>query len=210
MSNNESFIDEVNEEVRRDQLFGYIRRYGWIAVLAVLILVGAAAWTEYNRSQERASAQANGDAIIDALSMDNPEDVLAELQRLPANLVTSMLASSAARETGDADLAIELLQGIIDEEGTSELYKELALLKQVMVSEGIASAEDRAEKLIPLTAPGRPFALLAKEQLALVQVEMGDDEAAIATLKRVLEDAAVTQSLRERSQQMIVALGGDL
>ena len=88
MSNNESFIDEVNEEVRRDQLFGYIRRYGWIAVLAVLILVGAAAWTEYNRSQERASAQANGDAIIDALSMDNPEDVLAELQRLPANLVT--------------------------------------------------------------------------------------------------------------------------
>lgn len=210
MSNNESFIDEVNEEVRRDQLFGYIRRYGWIAVLAVLILVGAAAWTEYNRSQERASAQANGDAIINALSMDNPEDVLAELQQLPANLVTSMLAASAALETGDADLAIELLQGIIDEEGTSELYTELALLKQVMVSEGIVSAEDRAEKLIPLTAPGRPFALLAKEQLALVQVEMGDDEAAIATLKGVLEDAAVTQSLRERSQQMIVALGGDL
>jgi len=210
VSNNESFIDEVNEEVRRDQLFGYIRRYGWIAVLAVLILVGAAAWTEYNRSQERASAQANGDAIINALSMDNPEDVLAELQQLPANLVTSMLAASAALETGDADLAIELLQGIIDEEGTSELYTELALLKQVMVSEGIVSAEDRAEKLIPLTAPGRPFALLAKEQLALVQVEMGDDEAAIATLKGVLEDAAVTQSLRERSQQMIVALGGDL
>ena len=210
MSNNESFIDEVNEEVRRDQLFGYIRRYGWIAVLAVLILVGAAAWTEYNRSQERASAQANGDAIINALSMDNPEDVLAELQQLPANLVTSMLAASAAFETGDANLAIELLQGIIDEEGTSELYTELALLKQVMVSEGIVSAEDRAEKLIPLTAPGRPFALLAKEQLALVQVEMGDDEAAIATLKGVLEDAAVTQSLRERSQQMIVALGGDL
>ena len=36
VSNPESFIDEVNEEVRRDRLYQNIRRYGWIAVVVVL------------------------------------------------------------------------------------------------------------------------------------------------------------------------------
>ena len=34
MSNPDSFIDEVTEEVRRDRLFAVFRKYGWIGVLA--------------------------------------------------------------------------------------------------------------------------------------------------------------------------------
>ncbi|MFD1808819.1 hypothetical protein ACFSHQ_13850 [Gemmobacter lanyuensis] len=41
MSNPESFIDEVTEEVRRDKLFATFRKYGWIGILAVLGIVGA-------------------------------------------------------------------------------------------------------------------------------------------------------------------------
>ena len=44
MSNPDSFIREVTEEVRRDRLYGYVRRYGWIAALLVLLVVGGAAW----------------------------------------------------------------------------------------------------------------------------------------------------------------------
>lgn len=44
MSDTDSFIEEVTEEVRRDRLFGLMRRYGWIAVLAVLLLVGGTAY----------------------------------------------------------------------------------------------------------------------------------------------------------------------
>ena len=36
MSDTDSFIDEVTEEVRKDRLYGYLRRYGWIAVLVIL------------------------------------------------------------------------------------------------------------------------------------------------------------------------------
>ena len=49
---NDSFIDEVTEELRRDRLYAAFRRYGWIAILAVLLLVAGVVWREYSRSQE--------------------------------------------------------------------------------------------------------------------------------------------------------------
>lgn len=210
MSNNESFIDEVNEEVRRDRLFGYFRKYGWLAVAAVVVLVGGAAWTEYERAKERAAAEATGDAIIEALSLDAPQDVLAALEGLTPNAVTLMLAASAAQEAGDVEGAVQILNKVAAGEDFSQLYKELATLKIVSLSEGKTSVEERLELLRPLAEAGRPFALLAKEQIALVQIESGDKVAALDTLGDILQDAAVTQGLRDRSQQMIVALGGDL
>ena len=68
MSDSESFINEVTEEVRREKLFGYLRRYGWIGVAAVLLLVGGAAWNEYRNAQERDAAQAIGDALTTVLN----------------------------------------------------------------------------------------------------------------------------------------------
>jgi hypothetical protein len=47
MSDTDSFIDEVNEEVRRDRFYFMLKRYGWIAVLAVILLTafpGIATW----------------------------------------------------------------------------------------------------------------------------------------------------------------------
>ena len=70
MSQSESFIEEVTEEVRRDRMFGLMRRYGWIAVLLVLMLVGSAAWIEWRKAQAQAAAQAMGDAMIAALEAE--------------------------------------------------------------------------------------------------------------------------------------------
>ena len=42
MSDTDSFIDEVSEEVRRDRLFVLMRKWGWIPILLVVLLVGGA------------------------------------------------------------------------------------------------------------------------------------------------------------------------
>ena len=55
MSNPDSFIDEVNEELKRDRLFAGIRKYGWIAVLAVVVAVGATSWNEWRKARDEAS-----------------------------------------------------------------------------------------------------------------------------------------------------------
>ena len=66
----DSFINEVTEEVRRDWLYALMRRYGWIAILLVVILVGGAAFNEWRKAGARAEAEAAGDALIAALQAD--------------------------------------------------------------------------------------------------------------------------------------------
>ena len=88
MSDTDSFIEEVSEEVRRDRLYGYMRKYGWIAVLAILALVGGAAYNEYSKAQARAKAQTAGDAILAALEADEPDARVAALEAVRGQDIT--------------------------------------------------------------------------------------------------------------------------
>jgi hypothetical protein len=46
--------------------------------------------------------------------------------------------------------------------------------------------------------------------LALLDIEEGNTEAALARLNHILTDAEVTPGLRRRASQLIVALGGQI
>ena len=58
--------------------------------------------------------------------------------------------------------------------------------------------------------PGAPLRLLAEEQLALLDIEAGDTEAALTRLNALLSDSELTAGLRRRASQLIVALGGEI
>jgi hypothetical protein len=46
LTQNDSFIHEVTEEVRREKLYRFFRRYGWVIVAAIVIIIAAAAINE--------------------------------------------------------------------------------------------------------------------------------------------------------------------
>ena len=208
MSNNESFIDEVNEEVRRDQLFGYIRKYGWIAALAVVGLVGATAYVEYRASQQRAAAEAKGDAIFDALNESEWAQRQEALAQLPQDVVELMLTGAAATENGDTEAAIAAYTALAGLENARPIYRELGRFKALVLQSADESPEERIASFESIAAPGAPFAMLAREQIAVAQAQMGDVDAAIETLQAISADATASQGLRNRVGQLIVALGG--
>lgn len=161
MSDTDSFIDEVTEEVRRDQLYAKFRRYGWIAVLVVLLLVGGAAYNEWNKSRKQAAAQALGDSLIAALGQgDEAARVAAldalELQGAPGALA-DLLAAGEQSVGEDRGPAIERLQALAADAETPTVYRHLAALKAVWLMGEGSDAESRRNLLQPLTAAGQPL-----------------------------------------------------
>ncbi|NCO21847.1 MAG: hypothetical protein GW905_07565 [Rhodobacterales bacterium] len=213
MSNSDSFIEEVTEELRRDRLFAALRRYGWIAVIAVLLLVGGAAYNEWQKARDARVAQAFGDAILAALEQDDAAARRAALADVPVvtprqqALVTMFAAQDAAADTASVTSA---LAALTQDTALPPVYRELALLKFVMRPDSGLSPEARIERLTPLTIPGAPYRLLALEQIALAEVAQGQHDAALDRLQGILAEDQVSQGLRRRVSQMIIALGGTL
>ncbi|MHA6268075.1 hypothetical protein ACXYMP_14515 [Aliiroseovarius sp. CAU 1755] len=208
MSETDTFIDEVTEEVRRDKLFAMMRRYGWIAVSLVVLLVGGAAYNEWRKVSERAAAQALGDTILAAEEQD---DAVARAEGLAAiDASGDAAAVIALLASVDGAEGAQTLRDVADNGDIDPLYRDLAQLKLVSMTESGLSPVDRRTRLEPLAMAGAPFRVLAEEQLALVEVEAGDVEAALARLRALLVDDEASGALRRRASQLIVALGGSL
>lgn len=212
VSNNDSFIDEVTDELRRDKLFGYLRRYGWIGIAAVLALVGGAAFNEFRNAQARDMAQATGDALLAALEQDDPqvraEAISSVTVQGDAVAVAGLLQASMMEEAGDIAGATATLNALAVNPDVPEMYRDLAAFKAAMLPTDDTQA--RLAALQALAQPGLPFHLLALEQIALISLAQGDSDAALGVLRQIEEDAGVSRGLRERVQTLMLALGADL
>ncbi|ROU02349.1 hypothetical protein [Histidinibacterium lentulum] len=211
MSNPDSFIDEVTEEVRRDRLYATLRRWGWVAILLVILVVGGTAWQQVSNAREMQAAQARGDALLAALEVSDPAARAEALAAVevdgPASAVAGLLTAAAQEEAGETAAAVATLEGVATNMNAQPIYRELAQLKALLLDEGLSPA-DRASALEPLAQPGAPFRLVALEAQALAQVAAGQTEDALATLSLLVEDAEVSGGLRDRASALIVALGG--
>jgi hypothetical protein len=215
VSNTDSFIDEVTEEVQRDKLYAVLRKYGWIAVLAVLAIVGGASYNEWSKSKSAKIAQANGDAITAALTSGG-DDAAARAEALAgagitgsARIVADMVRAGELHAAGDTKAAVAALAPYTVDATLDAIFRDLAILKTAMIGADDIAPEDRIAQLAGIASPGAPYRLLAEEQIATAQVELGDIEAAVAGLRAISQDVEATEALRRRSLQMIVALGAD-
>ncbi|MEQ5795590.1 tetratricopeptide repeat protein [Paracoccus sp. NFXS7] len=201
----DTFIDEVTEELRRDRLYGAMRRYGWIVVLVIVAVVGFTAWREYSAAQDRAAAQAWGDAILAAEAQNDPAAVLAVDPRGSAGrqALTGLLAAGAQT---DPDARAQALQGVADAQPDSVLG-ELAQLKLVMAQGAQMDAAERDAILTRLSRAGAPFELLALEQKAVALIGAGRPEDAITLIRQIQDKDGLTEALRRRLSEMMIALG---
>ncbi|MBS8227868.1 tetratricopeptide repeat protein [Vannielia litorea] len=212
MSESESFIEEVSEELRRDKLFALMRRYGWIPVVIILGLVGGAAWLEWQRSSERAAAEARGDAVLSALEAEEGEARMAALEGVEASgdfaAVAQLLEAAEAQASEDAQAAAETLLAVADDASLPQPWRDLAALKAVMLGPDAMSPEDRSAQLDRLAASASPMARLAREQQVYAMIDAGDRAGALAAAEALVEEDGLSRGLQERLLQVIVALGG--
>ncbi len=215
MHDNDSFIQEVSEAVRRDRVAGTLRRYGWLIAAIVVLIVGGAAFNAWRNDRDAKAAAAAGDAMRAALAETDGKaraDALAAFaQATPDAAVAARLAEAGSlNRGGDSAAAAALLATVADDGSVPPLYRSLAALERVMVLDAEMDATERQATLETLAQPGAPFRPLALEQRALMRFEAGDKEGAIADLQTILSEPTATEALSGRARQLIIAAGGSI
>lgn len=211
MSQTDSFIEEVTEELRRDQLFATFRKYGWVAALGIVFIVGGAAYYEWRQTTQENSAQAQGDAILSALEGETPEERAEALSMITdeAGLVARLLEANAYVEAGDEAKALDIFDAIAAQP-LDPRYTDMAKFKALLIRGATMDPVERTNAFAELSLPGRPYRLIATEQGAIAMLEQGKTEEGLAVLTALLSEAFLPSNLERRVKQIIVANGGDI
>jgi len=214
VSDTDSFIDEVSEEIRREKLFKTFRKYGWIGVALVVIVVGGTGYREYIRAAEKTASETFGSSVLEALQENDPSARVAQLDTITAPnasagaMIAMLQAAELASDKDGAGAAAKLEAAAVTGD-LDQMYRDILNFKRLTVAESGIDAGERRMGFEQLATPGNPLRLLAEEQLALLDLAAGDNAAAVNRLSMILEDAELTQGLRQRAGQLMIAMGQD-
>ena len=214
MSDTDSFIDEVSEEIRREKLFKTFRKYGWIGIALVVIVVGGTGYREYSRAAEKSASEAFGSDVLAALQQNDPSARVAQLDTITApnaaaGAMIAMLQAAELSSDREVAAAAAKLKAAALNSDLDNMYRDILNFKRLTTPESGLENNERRMGFEQLATPGNPLRLLAEEQLALLDLASGDTEAAVNRLSMILEDSELTQGLRQRAGQLMIALGQD-
>lgn len=199
-------FQEVDEEVRREQLSKLWSRYGnYIVALAVLIVVAVAGWRGYQWYTAKKAAEA-GAAFESAVALseaNNSKDAAAAFAKIvgeaPAGYrLLARLREAAELAKTDPAAATAKYDAIAADTSVGQTIQDLAALRGAIVSVDTAAFDALKRRLDPITEPGRPFRHSAREVLALSAWRHNDAAAAKKYIDTINGDNETPAGVRSR------------
>jgi len=203
-------FDEVNEEVRRDQLKKLWDQYSiYIIALALLIIAGVGGWRGYQYLEAKRAAEAG--AAFDKASELSEANKHAEAEAAFADLAAKapwgyrMLARlRAAAEVANRDkpAAAKMFDDIAADGSVGAPERDLARIRAAQLLLETTTYPNMLQRLEPATAAGATFRHTARELLALSAWRANDNAAARQWLDLIANDGESPPSLRSRAEAL--------
>jgi hypothetical protein len=211
-------FQEVDEEVRREQLNRLWQRYGHYAIgLCILIVAGVGAWRGYEYWQAKKAGEA-GAAFEQAATLaqtgkhQEAEAAFAKLANdgTAGYRVLARLREAAELAPSDPKAAVVAYDAIVADTSAGQLVRDLAAVRAGYLLVDTAPYSELRTRLEPLTADDRPFRHSAREILALSAWKSGDMAAARQWTDLIMTDPQSPPQTRSRAQVLseLIAANG--
>ena len=217
----DSFIREVNDELRSDQMRAVWRRFGRIligcAVLIVLATIGKVAYDYWSEAE----ASASGDKFLAALTLakdDKNEEALAALTELEKDghgaypVLARMRAASLMAETDNVEGAVSAFLAISKDGSVPQALRDAARLRAAFLLIDTGSYEQVAAEAEQLATPQNALRHSAREVLGLSAYKQGDFARAKEWFEAIAADQQSPRNLANRAQMLLdlIAASGKL
>jgi hypothetical protein len=203
-------FDEVNEEVRREQLKQLWDKYSlYIIAVAILIVAAVGGWRGYQYLEAKKAAEA-GDAFNKAVELSE-QNKHSEAETAFSNLVAkapygyrllSRFRLAAETEKRDPKAAVQMFDELAADRSIGAEQQELARVRAGGILVDTASYAEMKQRLEADTAPNATFHHVARELLALSAVRANDSTAARQWLDMMSADADTPPSVRSRAEAL--------
>ena len=203
------FINEVEEELRKDEYNRLLRRYGPLIAAVIIAIVAVTGFIEFQKFTKDKAARATSASYVaasdKAAAGDTDQSVtefLALADQAPAGYAGLSLVRAATLklEAGDGAEAVRLL----DQAATTfetQRHAQLAQIKAAYILANDGAYSDVINRLDPLIAKDAPYEFLARELLGFAGLKSGDESLARQHFGYLESIPGVPAPIKERAKQ---------
>ena len=211
----DTFVREVQEEIRRERLAQMWDRYGAIAIgLAALLVVGVGGYqyAEYSSRNAREAAGKEFEAAMELTSAGKPQDAQRAFEALvksaPAGYGTlsRLRIAGALAEENKRDEAVAAYDATAKDTSADPLFRDFAALQAALLRVDTADWTEMQNRLKDLINDGNAWRASARELLGLAAMKAGKEEEARKAFEQILGDSSATPATAQRAQVMMTIL----
>jgi hypothetical protein len=203
-------FNEVDEEVRRDQLKKLWDQYSiYIVAGALLIIAAVGGWRGYQYLEAKKAAEAGAafDKAIELAEQNKHAEAETAFTELAAKApsgyrMLARLRAAAEAANRDPKAAAKLYDEIAGDRSIGTAEQDLARIRAAGLLLETTSYPNMLQRLEPATAPGATFRHTARELLALSAWRANDAAAARQWLDLIANDGETPPSLRSRTEAL--------
>lgn len=212
----ETFMREVDENLRADQMRDFFKSYGnWMMLAVALFLFASGGFIWWNQHQAQQSegqveqlAQsvkdiAGGDMVKAPKQLDDLSNSSSKAVRGSAEFARA----AVALEQGNTKAATAIYKSIADDSGMPAPYRDAALVRQTSLEFDQLQPQEIVTRLADLAKPGEPWFGTAGELTALALLKQGKRQEAGQLFAAISTDSGVPQAIRARAVQVAATLG---
>ena len=203
-------FDEVDEEVRRDQLKKLWDKYSiFIIAGALLIIAGVGGWRGYQYFEAKKAAEAGAafDKAVELSEANKHTEAEAAFNDLAAKApsgyrMLARLRAAAEVASHDPKAAAKLYDDIAADRSIGTEQQDLARVRAAGLLVDSAAYSEMLQRLESSTGPQATFRHTARELLALSAWRANDTAAARQWLDLIANDGETPPSLRSRAEAL--------
>lgn len=203
-------FDEVDEEVRRDQLKKLWDKYSiYIIAAALLVIAAVGGWRGYQYVEARKAAEASVafNRAVELSEQGKHEDAEKAFADLAAKApygyrLLSRFHQAAELASRDPKAAARMFDELAADSSVGAEQQELARIRAAGLLVDSATYADMKQRLEPDTVPAATFRHSARELLALSAFHANDTTAARLWLDQISADNETPPSLRSRAEAL--------
>lgn len=214
----DTFLREVDENLRRDRARDVARRYGkWIALGVVLFLAAVAGWLYWQERQRQAAAQ-ESEQLAEVYRQIGSGNVKGAGPRLGAlasegtdvTRASALFAAAAvALEQNDRKTAIDKFRAVQADSGLPDPYRDMALVRLTTLEFDQLKPEEVIARMEPLAKAGEPWFGSAGELTAMALLRQNKKAEAGRLFAAIAFDRQAPETIRARAVQLAGSLGVD-
>jgi len=216
--NNDAFLREVDDELRRDQLLTFWERYGRWSIAAIVVALAAFAGFLYWQHHRKQAAGVEGEQLQAAYDMLGAGQADAAAKALAPIAASDRDGYRALALMTQADILLGKKQdkaaaakfaAIVADTGIAQPFRDLALIRQTVAEYDTLKPQVVIERLRPLAVPANPYFGSAGELVAAAYLDSGRRDLAGQLFGQLGATESVPETIRQRAVQMAGAMGVD-